>query len=145
MDIESILAVKGRQVRTIRPDAKVAEAVRRMHAERVGALVVSEDGAMIGGIISDRGIMNAIAERGVEVMHDTVASMMTHEVFTCTAQDHVSAIMALMTERRIRHIPVLDGNGRLNGLVSIGDVVKHRLDEIQLEAESMREYISGVR
>jgi CBS domain-containing protein len=145
MDIESILAVKGRQVRTIRPDAKVAEAVRRMHQERVGALVVSEDGATIGGIISDRGIMNAIAERGVEVMHDTVASMMTREVFTCTPQDHVSAIMVLITERRIRHIPVLDRDGRLNGLVSIGDVVKHRLDEIQLEAESMREYISGVR
>jgi CBS domain-containing protein len=71
--------------------------------------------------------------------------MMTREVFTCVPQDHVSAIMALMTERRIRHIPVLDGEGRLSGLVSIGDVVKHRLDEIQLEAESMREYISGVR
>jgi CBS domain-containing protein len=145
MDIESILSVKGREVRTIRPDAKVAEAVRRMQQERVGALVVSEDGATIDGIISDRGIMNAIAERGVEVMHDTVASMMTREVFTCVPQDHVSAIMALMTERRIRHIPVLDGEGRLSGLVSIGDVVKHRLDEIQLEAESMREYISGVR
>jgi CBS domain-containing protein len=145
MDIESILSVKGREVRTIRSGAKVAEAVRRMHQERVGALVVSEDGRTIDGIISDRGIMNAIAERGVEVMNETVGSMMTREVFTCTSHDHVSAIMALMTERRIRHIPVLDGDGRLNGLVSIGDVVKHRLDEIQLEAESMREYISGVR
>jgi CBS domain-containing protein len=143
MDIESILSVKGREVRTIRPDAKVAEAVRRMQQERVGALVISEDGATIDGIISDRGIMNAIAERGVEVMHDTVASMMTREVFTCVPQDHVSAIMALMTERRIRHIPVVDDQERLTGIVSIGDVVKTRIDQLEEHRDQLEAYISG--
>jgi CBS domain-containing protein len=131
MDIESILAGKGREVRTIMPDATIAEAVDRMRKEWIGALVVSEDGARIAGIISDRGIMNAIADHGVAVMNERVHSVMTKEVFTCVSRDRVSAIMAAMTIRRIRHIPVVEKNGRLCGIVSIADVVKHRLDEIQ--------------
>ena len=145
MDIESILAGKGREVRTIMPDATVAEAVDRMRKEWIGALVVSEDGARIAGIISDRGIMNAIADHGVDVVNERVHSVMTKEVFTCVPQDRVSAIMAAMTIRRIRHIPVVEKNGRLCGIVSIGDVVKHQLDEIQREADAMRDYISGTR
>lgn len=143
MNIESILAVKGRDVRTIRPEAAVAEAVRRMRAETVGALVVSGDDVRIHGIISERGIMNAIADRGVAAMNERVGDMMTKEVFTCFPEDRVSAIMGLMTQRRIRHIPVVDRQGALCGIISIGDVVKHRLDEIQREADALREYISG--
>jgi signal-transduction protein with cAMP-binding, CBS, and nucleotidyltransferase domain len=142
MHVEVILAVKGREVRTIRPDATIGEAVQRMYRERVGALVVSEDGVRIGGIISDRGIMNAIAERGTAVMEDKVANVMTSEVYTCSCHDDVSDIMAAMTNRRIRHIPVVQDD-QLTGIISIGDVVKHRIDEIQLEADAMREYISG--
>ena len=97
MNIETILSAKGSEVRTVRPETVIAEAVRRMRSERVGALVASEDGA---------------------------------------------TIMALMPARRIRHIPVVDGEKRLVGIVSIGDVVKHHLDEIQQEAVSLREYIS---
>ena len=146
MDIESILAGKGREVRTIMPDATIAEAVARMREEWIGALVVSEDGARIAGIISDRGIMNAIADHGVDVVNERVHSVMTKEVFTCVPQDRVSAIMAAMTIRRIRHIPVVEKkNGQLCGIVSIGDVVKHQLDEIQREADAMRDYISGTR
>lgn len=145
MDIESILAGKGRVVRTIRPEVTVAEAARRMRHEAVGALVVSDDGARIRGIISERGIMHAIADRGVAVMSERVDKVMTREVFTCIPADPVSAIMAMMTERRIRHIPVVDDRGRLCGIVSIGDVVKNRLDEIQEEAEAMREYITNTR
>ena len=145
MDIESILAGKGRDVRTIMPDGTIAEAVDRMRKEWIGALVVSEDGARIAGIISDRGIMNAIADHGVDVMNERVHSVMTKEVFTCVSRDRVSAIMAAMTIRRIRHIPVVEKNGGLCGIVSIGDVVKHQLDEIQREADAMREYISGTR
>jgi CBS domain-containing protein len=143
MIIESILAVKGREVRTIRAEATVAEAVRRMRAETVGALVVSDDDVQIRGIVSDRGIMNAIADRGVAVLNERIGDMMTREVFTCVPEDHVSAIMGLMTQRRIRHIPVVDTQGQLCGIISIGDVVKHRLDEIQREADALREYISG--
>lgn len=143
MDIESILAVKGRAVRTILPEATVAEAVRRMRAEAVSALVVSDDDVRIHGIVSDRGIMNAIADRGVAVMNDRVGDMMTKEVFTCFPEDRVSTIMGAMTQRRIRHIPVVDKQGGLCGIISIGDVVKYRLDEIQREADALREYITG--
>ena len=145
MNIESILAGKGREVRTIGPSAAVEEAVHRMREERVGALVVSEDGETIAGIISDRGIMNELADRGVEVLRRQVRDVMTKEVFTCSRGDSVGAIMAAMTERRIRHIPVVEEDGRLCGIVSIGDVVKSRLDEIEREAEEMREYIGNAR
>lgn len=145
MNIESILAGKGREVRTIRPDAPIDEAVHRMRHERVGSLVVSEDGTSVAGIISDRGIMNALADQGVEVLQRLVQDVMTREVFTCSRGDSVGAIMAAMTERRIRHIPVVEQDGRLGGLVSIGDVVKSRLDEIEREAEEMREYIGNAR
>jgi CBS domain-containing protein len=145
MNIESILAGKGREVRTIDPAAAVEEAVHRMREERVGALVVSEDGQTIAGIVSDRGIMNELADRGVEVLRRQVRDVMTKEVFTCSRGDSVGAIMAAMTERRIRHIPVVEEDGRLCGIVSIGDVVKSRLDEIEREAEEMREYIGNAR
>ena len=145
MIIESILKSKGSEVRTIEPDATVAETLHHLHHERIGALVVSEDKTSIAGIISDRGIMDAIAGRGVEVLGERVGSVMTRKVFTCSRHDRVSAIMALMTNRRIRHIPVVENDGQLCGIVSIGDVVKHQLDEMQHEADAMREYISGTR
>lgn len=143
MKIESILAVKGREVRTIRPETPVGEAVRRMREERVGALVVTQGTDRIAGIVSDRGILWALAERGTGVLDQPVRSVMTQEVFTCRAEDAVSSIMAAMTQMRIRHIPVVDAEGGLAGIVSIGDVVKHHLDEIQAEADAMRDYISG--
>jgi CBS domain-containing protein len=145
MIIESILTSKGREVRTIELDAAVAETLRRMRQERIGAVVGSDDQTSIAGIISERGIMDALADRGVAVLGERVGSVMTGKVFTCSRQDRVSAVMALMTNKRIRHVPVVEHDGRLCGIVSIGDVVKHRLDEIRGEAEAMREYISGVR
>ena len=123
----------------------MAETLRRMRQERIGAVVVSDDQTSIAGIISERGIMDALADRGVAVLGERVGSVMTGKVFTCSRQDRVSAVMALMTNRRIRHVPVVEHDGRLCGIVSIGDVVKHRLDEIRGEAEAMWEYISGVR
>jgi CBS domain-containing protein len=144
MHIETILAVKGHAVSTVRPETRLAEVMRRMRDERIGALVISEDGSRIQGIISDRGVMHAIADHGVDVLERPVAEVMAKEVFTCSPQDRVGSIMRLMTDRRIRHIPVLNPDGTLHGLISIGDVVKHRLDEVQREAEAMREYISGM-
>ena len=143
MSVETILAAKGREVRTVAPDATVGEALRRLRDERVGALVVSPDGATVAGIVSDRDVLHAIADRGAAAMGEGVRDVMTEKVFTCSARDPVGAIMATMTNRRIRHVPVADGDGRLRGIVSIGDVVKHRLDEIGREAEAMREYIGG--
>ena len=145
MNVETILAGKGREVATIAPDATVAEALHRMRTGRVGALVVSEDGARIAGIISDRGIMWAIDEHGTDVLVASVGSVMTREVFTCSRHDHVSAFMATMTERRFRHIPVVDGDGRLCGIISIGDVVKNRIDELETERTALSHYIAGER
>ncbi len=143
MKIESILATKGREVRTVATGVKVGEAMRIMSHGRMSALVVSDDGAAIDGIVSDRGLMNALVEHGTDVLERPLGDVMTREVFTCSRGDSVGAIMAAMTDRRIRHIPVVEEDGRLCGIVSIGDVVKHHLDEIQHEALELREYISG--
>ena len=110
---------------------------------RVSALVVSEDGANIDGIVSDRGLLSVFVERGPDVLGCPLDEIMTRKVCTCSPGDSVGAIMSLMTERRIRHVPVVDQDGRLCGIVSIGDVVKHHVDEIQREAADLREYISG--
>ena len=143
MNVEHILARKGREVKTIRPDVSVAEALRRLRAEGIGSLVVSENGTNLAGILSDRDILNAIADHGIDVLGESVRSVMTEKVFTCSREDRVSALMALMTNRRIRHIPVVEKDGRLCGMVSIGDVVKQRLDDIQGEADALREYVTS--
>jgi CBS domain-containing protein len=131
------------EVRTVKPDVSVAEAILRMRVELVGALVVSEDGASILGIVSDPAIVDALADHGVDVLNDRVRSVMTEGVVTCSADDRVGAITAARVARRIRHIPVVDEEGRLCGMVSMSDVVRYQLHEIQAEADAMREYISG--
>jgi CBS domain-containing protein len=143
MNIDMILTRKGHAVLTVAASTTVVEALKRMRIDRVSALVVSEDGAMIDGIVSDRGLMNARADQGTAVLDRPLGDVMTRDVFTCSRSDSVGAIMAAMTDRRIRHIPVVEEDGRLCGIVSIGDVVKHHLDEIQREASELREYISG--
>ena len=105
--------------------------------------MVSENGADLVGILSDRDILDAIADHGTDVLGESVGSVMTAKVFTCSREDRVSAIMALMTDRRIRHVPVVEKDGRLCGMVSIGDVVKQRLDDIQGEADALREYVTN--
>jgi CBS domain-containing protein len=142
MDVQSILAIKGREVSTVRQDTTLGEAANRMWRERVGALVVSEDGAGVLGIVSERDVAHRVAEHGAEVLERPVRDMMTEKVFVCSPADKVDAIMELMTNRRIRHVPVVGRDGRMCGIISIGDVVKWRLDEIQSEAAAMREYIA---
>ena len=144
MSIEMILARKGREVLTVAPGAAVAEAMRRMRNERMGALVVSEDGARIAGILTDRRVLNAIVGHGLGVLDAHVGDVMTREVFTCSRRDRVGAVMGLMTERRIRYAPVVGEDGRLCGIMSIGDVVKHRLDEMRHEVEALREHIKSI-
>jgi CBS domain-containing protein len=143
MNVEHILASKGREVKTIRPNVSIAEALRRLRAEGIGSLVVSENGTNLAGILSDRDILNAIADHGIDILGESVRGVMTEKVFTCSRDDRVSAIMALMTKRRIRHVPVVEEDGRLCGMISIGDVVKQRLDEIQGEADALREYVTS--
>ena len=145
MKVREILGAKGRGVITIRPDATISTAVHRLALERIGALVVSEDGARIAGILSERDIIAGLAREGADLLSTArhVADLMTHNVVTCGPDDLVKGLMAEMTRRRIRHIPVVE-NGRLAGIVSIGDVVKSRLGEVELEATVLREaYIAA--
>jgi CBS domain-containing protein len=142
VNVEYILASKGREVKTIRPSASLEDALQRLRAERIGALVVSGNGTDLLGILSDRDVLYAIADHGTDVPGESVGSVMTAKVYTCSRDDRVSAIMALMTDRRIRHVPVVE-DGRLCGMVSIGDVVKQRLDEIEGEAAALREYVTS--
>lgn len=142
MNVETILRNKGIKVATVPPQASVGEAVALLRQHKIGALVVSRDGASVDGILSERDIVHALADRGMALLDDKVERLMTRRVITCTPRDSVGDLMAKMTERRIRHIPVLR-DGALAGIVSIGDVVKHRLDEIEYEASSLRSFIAG--
>jgi CBS domain-containing protein len=145
MKVREILEHKGRRVVTIRPDATISTAVHRLALERIGALVVSEDGGVIAGILSERDIVRALVEDGGAIMGPDrrVADLMTTGVRTCGPDDNVKNVMADMTRHRFRHMPVVE-NGRLAGLVSIGDVVKSRLEEMELETVVLREaYIAA--
>jgi len=142
MNVETILRNKGRQVATIRADMSVTDAVDMLRRHGVGALVVSDDGARVDGMLSERDIVFALARHGADFLDFPVADVMTRTVVTCTPEDSVAELMAEMTNRRIRHFPVVR-NDRLCGIVSIGDLVKSRLDEIEYEANSLREFIAG--
>lgn len=141
MKVSEILAHKGGNVRTVRPDETVDRLAHRLRLERVGAMVVSEDGNAIRGIVSERDIVHMLAERGHRVLDGPVSAIMTTRVRTCTPDTTLAQVARMMTESRFRHLPVIDG-GRLSGIVSLGDVVKHRLDEMQLEADTLRDLAS---
>ena len=142
MNVDAILKVKGDAVLTIRPTATIAEAVALLCQKRIGALVVSANGTEPLGILSERDIVHGLGREGVSLLERRVEDLMSKAVVTCAPQDRVADLMALMTERRIRHIPVLR-SGKLAGLVSIGDVVKNRLDEIEHETSSLKAYVAG--
>ena len=142
MNVEAILRNKGSTVATVQPDATVGEAVALLRRKAIGALVVSGDGRAVDGILSERDLVHALADRGAALLDLRVEQLMTHRVVTCSPRDSVGDLMAQMTERRIRHIPVLR-DGALAGIVSIGDVVKFRLDEMEYEASSLRSFIAG--
>jgi CBS domain-containing protein len=142
MNVHTILRNKGKSVVTIHPDATVERAVAVLRLRGIGALVVSDDGEQVAGIVSERDIVEALGRFGGDLLELSVAEVMTSPVVTCEPEDGVADLMAEMTNRRIRHFPVLD-DGRLTGIVSIGDLVKSRLDEIEYEAHSMRSFIAG--
>jgi CBS domain-containing protein len=142
MNVETILRNKGNWIATIRPDATIADAVNMLHRERIGAIVVSEDGNSVDGILSERDIVIALAEQAVDLLSRTVGEIMTRNVVTCEPGDTVGELMAEMTNRRVRHLPVV-ADGRLCGIVSIGDLVKNRLDEVEFEAQSLRSFIAS--
>jgi CBS domain-containing protein len=142
MNVEAILRGKGRAVATIRPDQTVTAALAALRDRNIGALVASDDGETVDGIISERDIVHGLADHGRDLLSLSVAEVMTRQVATCDPADTVADLMAEMTNRRIRHFPVVK-DGRLVGIVSIGDLVKSRLDEIEYEARSLRSFIAG--
>ena len=141
MDVETILKVKGAHVHTTPPDATISAVLKILKAERIGAMVVSEDGVSVNGIISERDIVHGLAEYGAGLLDKRVSELMTRKVLTCRPEDLVSGLMGEMTDKRVRHLPVTR-DGKLCGLVSIGDVVKNRVEEVEREAEALREYIT---
>jgi CBS domain-containing protein len=141
MQVGSILDLKGRSVATVERATSLLDAAAVLRDRGVGALVVSPDGARIEGIVSERDIVRAVAAHGASGLGRDVASAMSSEVTTCTETDSVDHLMALMTEHRIRHVPVVDGEGALCGIVSIGDVVKVRVGELESENRTLFDYI----
>lgn len=142
MHISVILDRKGSDVVTIRPDAMLLAAAEAMSANNIGALVVSSDGRAVEGILSERDLVRDLARRGTGAVKRTVAELMSTDVTTCTPDATVDELMSTMTSNRIRHVPILV-DGALAGIVSIGDVVKIRLDELEVERQSLEEYVTG--
>ena len=142
MDVKHILRAKGRNVTTIGPDATVGRAAELLRQRNIGAVVVVEQAGTVAGIISERDIVHGVADKGTACLEQTVAELMTRRVHSCALDDSITELMGRMTKERIRHLPVLE-NGRLCGIVSIGDVVKNRLEEIEFEADQLREYVTS--
>ena len=141
MYVSAILANKGADVVTARTDTTIGQAVRRLAEKKIGVLVISDDDKTVAGILSERDIVQAVVDKGAQVEAASVTVYMSADVVTCMPTDTISSLMELMTERRIRHLPVLE-SGVLAGIVSIGDIVKHRLAEIESEADALRQYVT---
>jgi CBS domain-containing protein len=139
MTVRSILSSKGHQVVSVEPDAKLSAAVKIMSEQRIGSVLVM-NGTRIEGILSERDIVCVLCERGAGVLDEPVSAVMTRKIISCRPSDSVAVLMEVMTSEKIRHLPVVE-NDRLVGLVSIGDVVKLRVQEYEAEQEALRDYI----
>lgn len=141
MRIAQILQKKGSKVATIPSTATVAELLRALAEHNIGAMVVTDERGGLLGIVSERDVVRHLDERGAALLEIAVSQIMTSDVITCTPEDTVEHLTEVMTERRIRHLPVLSG-GRITGIVSIGDVVKSRIDTLEHTQEQLESYIA---
>ena len=141
MLVQNILKTKGTTIYSISPDKTVSEAARQLTDRKIGSVVVL-DGASLVGILSERDIVRAIAARGAACLDEHVSELMTRSVVTCTRDQTISNVMEMMSKGRFRHVPVID-DGAVVGVISIGDVVKHRLDETQEEVRQLAAYVAG--
>jgi CBS domain-containing protein len=142
MSVGKILATKGRAVVTAAASQTLHEASRLLSEHHIGAVVVTGAGGSVAGILSERDIVKAIGAGGAGALEDTIGAHMTRKVITCVAASPIHTVMEMMTEGKFRHLPVL-ADGRLDGMISIGDVVKHRLAELEHESRSLRDYITA--
>jgi len=141
MNVEQLLSDKGREVISVQPHRTLAEAIRTLSEKRIGAVVVmGADGALVG-ILSERDIIRALGQQGAGALESAVSRSMTAKVVTCRPQTSVDELMEIMTTGRFRHVPVVE-IGQVTGIVSIGDVVKHRVAAIEAESQAMRDYIA---
>lgn len=140
MTVRAILTLKGRDCVTIAPDATLNDAAKLMAKHRIGSLVITGPERRVVGILSERDIVASLAAHGNAALAQSVSAVMTREVVTCGEADTVSVIMERMTVHKFRHVPVMEGE-RLVGIVSIGDIVKYRLGEMEAESSAMRDYI----
>jgi CBS domain-containing protein len=142
MYVETILRKKGDTVVTVKPDYRVADAAQILHDNRIGAALVTNAAGKVVGILSERDIVRGVARHREACLDMRVDELMTSPVISCAPTDSIDHLMELMTERRVRHLPVMQ-HGKLLGIVSIGDVVKPRISEIEHESEALRQYISA--
>jgi CBS domain-containing protein len=141
MNVNSILKLKGRAVSTARPDASLLDIVQKLGAKKIGAIVVVGDNGQVAGIVSERDVIRAIAENGTAVLSLNVSDVMTRSVVSCQETSAIDELMEMMTKGRFRHLPVIE-DGALVGIISIGDVVKHHLAEVEMEVSAMRNYLA---
>jgi CBS domain-containing protein len=141
MIVNRILSLKGRNVVSIEPNRTLGEAARLLSERRIGALLVVDGSKPVSGIVSERDIVRAVASEGAGALERPISDFMTRQVFTCTGDTAINEVMELMTQQKFRHIPVVEG-GSLVGIISIGDVVKLRLEEIEAETQAIKEYIA---
>lgn len=142
MKVQAMLEDKGSRIVTIRPDATIAAATDLLKSEKIGAIVVSEDGQHIDGILSERDIVRGLADHGSDLLTMPVSNLMTKRVKTCDRTANIHEVMSEMTRSRIRHLPVV-ADDKLTGIISIGDVVKSRLQELEAETSELRDFIVG--
>jgi CBS domain-containing protein len=141
MNVAAILKLKGREVITAPPDMLLLDIARLLGVHRIGCIVITDTDGEVAGIVSERDIVREIARAGAKVLKEPVAVCMTRSVITCRESDTIDMLMGEMTAHRFRHLPVVE-RGQLAGLVSIGDVVRMRIAEAEMEAAAMREYIA---
>lgn len=141
MNVATILKAKGRSVTTVRPDQTLQDVVTKLAARKIGAVVVVGENGAVEGIISERDLIRAIAEGGALALEFPVSRFMTRDVITCQESNHVDEMMEMMTSGRFRHLPVVE-DGALVGIVSIGDVVKNHVAEVEMEVSAMRSYLA---
>jgi len=140
MTVKAVLSRKGNNVITVEPTAPLSIAIDMLAKYRIGALVVTGTDSRVIGIVSERDVVHALAERGADALRQPLAEVMTRKVITCTERDKLVELMEQMTHGKFRHIPVVE-QSRLIGIVSIGDVVKHRVEEMQRDTEALQDYI----
>ena len=144
MLVEHILRRKGRRIAIVDPEATISRALEILAQDNIGALPVVRDGRIVG-MLSERDVARGLVDRGAALLDTPVTELMTTRLTTCRPETTIEELMTMMPMRRIRHVPVLGEDGGLTGMISIGDVVKCRLDELETEAQALRDYVAGVQ